>query len=54
MTISIKQSTFNSLIKIEKVDKITYLKESNSFYIDYNNYKDSRIIKNTELVSVIP
>ncbi len=52
MTILIKQPNFSSLIKIEKVDKITYLEESDSFFIDYNNYKDSRIIKNTELISV--
>ena len=33
MTILIKQPNFNSLIKIEKVDKITYLEQSNSFLL---------------------
>ena len=52
MTVLIKTPNFNSLIKIEKVGKITYLEQSNSFFIDYNNFTNNRVIKATELISV--
>lgn len=52
MTVLIKQPNFSSLIEIKNVDKISYMQDSNSFYIDFNQYTESRIVKHNELISV--
>lgn len=52
MTILIKQPTFTSPIRIENVDRITYLENSKKYFIDLEGFSKNRLINADELILV--